>query len=387
MQFALKDLFDEGQSKGGMIALTLDAYLRHGGIQKSLERHADSAFGKLGKHEQELARSVFSGLIEVGRGTQDTKRTAIFDELVPANGNADAVRSIVRKLADARLLITDEQATVTISHEKLIEAWPWLKRLVDENRDVIALQNEIAQDAKEWDENKRDASYLYTGARLASAKEQLEAKKLVLGALGQEYVKTGISRQKRGQIFLFGGIATFIGLLMLAVIIFGRQSAVNAELAQRNEEIALTAQAASTQALARQLAAQAQSLFAKGDARQELAVLMAIYSVQLFPVIDAAQILQSNTLASPTARMTHDGGVTSVVFSPDGKYMVSGSWDGTARVWEAATGNELARMIHEGFVNSVVFSPNGEYVVSGGVGWHRPRLGSRHRERDCPHDP
>jgi hypothetical protein len=190
MQFALKDLFDKGQSKRGVIALTLDAYLQHGGIQKSLERHADSAFGKLDKHEQELARSVFSGLIEVGRGTQDTKRTAIFDELVPASGNADAIHSIVQKLADARLLTTDEQTTVTISHEKLIEAWPWLKRLVDENRDVIALQNEIAQDAKEWDENKRDASYLYTGARLANAREQLETRKLVLGSLGQEFIST-----------------------------------------------------------------------------------------------------------------------------------------------------------------------------------------------------
>ena len=66
-------------------------------------------------------------------------------------------KAIVQKLADARLIITDEQAgkdTVTISHEKLIDAWPWLKKLVNENRDVIALQNEIASDAKEWDEHQ-----------------------------------------------------------------------------------------------------------------------------------------------------------------------------------------------------------------------------------------
>ena len=74
------------------------------------------------------------------------------------------VEAVVQKLADARLIITDEQAgkdTVTISHEKLIDAWPWLKKLVNENRDVIALQNEIASDAKEWDDHRRDASYLY----------------------------------------------------------------------------------------------------------------------------------------------------------------------------------------------------------------------------------
>ncbi|HKY52775.1 MAG TPA: ATP-binding protein, partial [Anaerolineales bacterium] len=150
MQFALKDLFDAKQAEDGVIALTLKDYLGHGGIHKSLERHADATFAKLSENEQELTRSIFSGLIEIGRGTQDTKRTALFDELVPANTKPEEVEVIVQKLATARLIITDEQAgkdTVTISHEKLIEAWPWLKKLVNENRDAIALQNEIASDA------------------------------------------------------------------------------------------------------------------------------------------------------------------------------------------------------------------------------------------------
>src|SRR5687768_11630084 len=194
MQFGLKDLFDSQQEKGGVIALTLEDYLKHGGIHKSLERHADKSFVQLSEDEQQLARSIFRGLIEIGRGTSDTRRTALFDEHVPANAKAEEVEVIVRTLADARLIITDEQAgkdTVTISHEKLIDAWPWLKKLVNENRDVIALQNEIAADAREWEEHQRDASYLYTGARLGSAREQLEAKKLVLSGLAQVFIDAG----------------------------------------------------------------------------------------------------------------------------------------------------------------------------------------------------
>ncbi|MBK8784637.1 MAG: hypothetical protein IPO22_23210 [Anaerolineales bacterium] len=56
----------------------------------------------------------------------------MFDELVPANTKATEVEVIVQKLADARLITTDETAgkdTVTISHEKLIDAWPWLKKV------------------------------------------------------------------------------------------------------------------------------------------------------------------------------------------------------------------------------------------------------------------
>ena len=66
------------------------------------------------------------------------------------------------------------------------------------------------------------------------------------------------------------------------------------------------------------------------------------------------------------ARMIHAENVTSVAFSPDGgRYVVSGSWDATARVWEALTGHEVARLVHEGAVTSVAFSPDGKYVVSG----------------------
>jgi WD40 repeat protein len=40
----------------------------------------------------------------------------------------------------------------------------------------------------------------------------------------------------------------------------------------------------------------------------------------------------------------HQGGVPVVVFSPDGKQLVSGSIDKTVRVWDVATGKEVRSM-------------------------------------------
>src|SRR6185436_9769968 len=97
MQFALKDLFDGEKAKSGMSALTLNEYLQRGGIQKSLERHADSAFAELNEHEQELARSIFSGLIEIGRGTLNTRRTALSNELIPAGTQSRDVLTVMQK--------------------------------------------------------------------------------------------------------------------------------------------------------------------------------------------------------------------------------------------------------------------------------------------------
>src|SRR5215831_14028647 len=42
-----------------------------------------------------------------------------------------------------------------------------------------------------------------------------------------------------------------------------------------------------------------------------------------------------------TSRFLNFGRVFSVAFSPDGKTLAAGSWDGTVRLWEVATGKEL----------------------------------------------
>ena len=62
----------------------------------------------------------------------------------------------------------------------------------------------------------------------------------------------------------------------------------------------------------------------------------------------------------------HYSFVYAVAYSPDGRYLASGSFDTTIRLWDRATGN-LIRVLpgHEGFVRGLAFSPDSRWIVSG----------------------
>ena len=60
----------------------------------------------------------------------------------------------------------------------------------------------------------------------------------------------------------------------------------------------------------------------------------------------------------------HTKDVRRVAISPDGKQLLSASFDGTVRLWDLATGKELKRFDGPGnFVESVAFTPDGRRAV------------------------
>jgi WD40 repeat protein len=63
----------------------------------------------------------------------------------------------------------------------------------------------------------------------------------------------------------------------------------------------------------------------------------------------------------------HEGRITALAYSADGRSLVSASEDETGRIWDPATGSSLAELRgHDGLVLSAVFAPDGKSVLTGG---------------------
>jgi hypothetical protein len=66
--------------------------------------------------------------------------------------------------------------------------------------------------------------------------------------------------------------------------------------------------------------------------------------------------------------VTHDGPILDAQFSPDGRWVVSASQDGLARIWDAATGLPAADSFQLGQgVAAASFSPSGRRLLTAGI--------------------
>ena len=76
---------------------------------------------------------------------------------------------------------------------------------------------------------------------------------------------------------------------------------------------------------------------------------------------------QAGSGVSPLRQLTgHTGGVVAVAWSPDGTHLLTGSTDGTARIWDATTAEPLHHLTaHTSAVWAVAWSPDGTHLLTG----------------------
>jgi WD40 repeat protein/serine/threonine protein kinase len=391
LQYALTELFE----RRTRLLLTLKAYEESGGILGALARRAETTYNDLDTTGQTVARHIFLRLINLGDGTEDTRRRAFQSELTNLDSEIEEVQEAFGRY---RLLTFDRDPvnrspTVEIAHEALIREWKRLRDWIDESRDLLQIQRRLMLATSEWEKNKRDVSFLASGIRLTQFETLAASKDLIQTQEEQSYISASIHErdkqmlaeqerraaelnlQRRAARLLRYLVAVLLAASVIALGLAGfamsrEQVAVeNAHIAEANANTATVAQGqalinAEVSENLRQ-AAEANSLIQAGNV--ELAALLSIRSLKTAYSFEGDSALQAAMRMPYSQRVFkgHTGQVWSVAFSPDGKYILTSGKDRAVRLWEASTGKEVRQFVHTHWVWAAAFSTDGKYIVTG----------------------
>jgi len=375
LQYTLTELFEKREGN----TVTKSAYQSVGGALGALGRRAEEVFAGLDKVSQNTARQLFLRLVTLGENVEDTRRRVLRSEIEsltkPENKGdlrgSKEVQSVLDAFGKARLLTFDRDPstrgpTVEIAHEALIRAWSRLQDWLAESREDLRIQWQLTLAAREWVNARRDPSFLATGARLARFEVFSAESDLALNEEERAYLNASIAErqgreserrvQRRRVLNFQRWIIGILTVFLLVAVGLSRYA-----FTQRNE--------AFTQAniaFSRQLAAQALAEVQKPLGNDEFAALLAIRSlnVQYDSVADAALVEAASRL--PLRIFSgHTDEIRAVAFSPDGKYVLTGSADTTIKLWDAVTGKPVRTFKgHTAEISSIAFSPDGRYIVS-----------------------
>jgi WD40 repeat protein len=348
--------------------LTVDGYRASGGVASAIARTADAVIDGLPADQRPLARSMFLRMTELGDGSEGSRRRVAVGELVPAGGSPDAVRALLERLADARLVTLDDR-TAEVAHEALIRAWPRLRRWLEEDRAGIRAHRQLGDAARLWDAGGRETSDLYRGARLAGAVELAQSGRAELNAIERAFLDAGVAeddRERRAQQRAnrrLRGLLVGAAVLLVLAIAAGVLSLSQRDKAQQAEA------AAERQALASD--AQRVGALARSGRSLEQSMLFAVAGVELDDRLDTRgdllAVLQRNPAAIRTLHLPSTG-MTALATSPGGALLASGDETGTVQFVDLETWTPAGapvRLSGPVGVQAMQFAPDGRTLAVG----------------------
>ncbi|KAA3662429.1 MAG: hypothetical protein DWQ04_13500 [Chloroflexi bacterium] len=176
--------------RGG--SLTLDGYSDAGGVFGAIAKTADHVFHELPPDQQRMAQNIFLRLTELGEGTLDTRRRISLNELIPPQAGQDDRGVVLKRLTDARLIVTTAE-TAEVAHEALIREWPTLRHWLNKNRESLRVHRQLTDASQVWERLEKDEGVLYRGANLSEAQEWFETQPVQLNALEDAFLQASIA--------------------------------------------------------------------------------------------------------------------------------------------------------------------------------------------------
>jgi WD40 repeat protein len=358
LAFALRELYENhGQDR----QLTIEEYRQDppagiGGLQGALAQAAEDVLARQSPAVtgavMNALRNSFLSMVALRESGQPARRPARWQEL-PGDAHA-----LLEQLVKARLLVSRDnggQREVEVAHEALFRSWRRLSIWIAENGRFLAWRKELETRVQTWrpadpraalDARFRGRAPLLLEDDLVRARTHLKQDGELMNADERGFVRASIAADRRRRWFVRAVVGGTIAILSAATV-FARHESVRAT------ERTAAAKRATLLAAAR--------LLAKDPTRE--GALLRETSAENW---QSGQIT-SRTRGGITARILegHGKAVRSVAFSPDGTRILTGSEDGTARIWSVDDSRTSVVLSgHQGAVVVAAFDPTGTRVLT-----------------------
>jgi WD40 repeat protein/energy-coupling factor transporter ATP-binding protein EcfA2 len=356
--------------------LNIKTYRQLGGVRGALQQHVDDIYQHLQPQEQQAAKQIFLRLIDL---TEATKELSLGEKAVSRRAylsefNDELVQNILNRLINSNLVVSNrqQQSTVEIAHETLINSWSTLKQWIEESKEAIAIRNRLSEDARRWQDSTSPTDELWSGSKLQRVEELRQKQEFDrLGGLSElenQFIDASIAerdrrlqeaeiRRKRQLTTASLAAIVFAGLSLFAG--FGWKQAER-QMAMIN--LRERATRASNLLLVDPVKGLIEAISLVGETHDR-------FGERFVRIIPQVRSSLRDGIALPIERNAlsgHRGVVWSATFSPDGNYIVSGGGDGTVRLWDR-NGNLIGQPLrgHQGVIWSVAVSPDGKTIASG----------------------
>jgi WD40 repeat protein len=258
------------------------------------------------------------------------------------------------RMGSERIPGGEPQAFVEPAFDELISSWSQIRSWIDDldtmpGGRILVADLELA--ARWWSAHRSD-SLLWRDGREKRADAIRRGHRYTFNAEEEEFIERSLHRRRIRWLVRAAAVAA---LVVVSGCVYWQR------------EIAATART-DAQVLARALQETGRERVLDGHPFQALPYLVAAGKAETGPALRMLFHTASRRLL-PAPSLDHSDAVRRVAFSPDGKRVVTASTDGTACIWDAATGLRIACFGHKGAVVGAAFSPDGTWIVTASEDW------------------
>ncbi|MFD5711537.1 caspase family protein [Streptomyces pharetrae] len=301
--------------------LTYAAYQQAVGIRDAVARAADRIHDGLGEDGRQRLRVLMLAMVQVADGEGRLVRRR-----VPREELADA-QDLLRLLADAHLVVVDEDGGAQLGHDSLLHAWERLTGWIEEVRGDLLRLRRLTAAAEGWDEGGRGPSGLWRGIDLREARELAAGRTAGAAPVRQvvrDFVAASDAAERRRRRAVRAWVSVLSVLTLVAASLAGWAFYENGQAASRERAL-----------IARELAGRADRIRDR-DPGTALRLSLAAYRTAETP--ETRSSLYAAAIALTPVHLTpaepHREPVLNLAYRPDGKALAASHRNGRVQLWD-----------------------------------------------------